>query len=66
MAELVDDGVTGWVVPVRSPGALAAGIQKALVADTAVGAAGRNRAESMFAAAAMVSEFASLYDEVAS
>jgi len=47
--ELVDDGVTGRVVPVGDPGALAAAVQ-ALVADPAttarLAAAGRDRVEA--------------------
>lgn len=50
-AELVEDGVNGYVVPMRNPGALAARIN-ALLGDrekmAAMGRAGRRRAEEEF------------------
>jgi glycosyltransferase involved in cell wall biosynthesis len=66
VAELVEDRVSGWLVPAGAPAVLADGIRHALVADAvAVGAAGRGRAEAMFAAPAMAAHFADLYAEVA-
>ncbi len=66
VAELVDDGVSGWLVPASDPAALATAIRVALAADgVVVGGAGRRRAESMFAAPAMATRFADLYAEVA-
>jgi glycosyltransferase involved in cell wall biosynthesis len=64
--ELVDHGVTGWLVPPAAPVALADAIRTALAADrTAIGQAGRRKAEAMFAAPLMASRFTELYDEVA-
>ena len=66
VAELIEDGVSGWVVPPASPAALASAIRDALAdAGSSVGAAARHRAEAMFAAPAMATRFADLYAEVA-
>jgi glycosyltransferase involved in cell wall biosynthesis len=64
--ELVEHGRTGWVVPIARPIALADAMRSALASDrVAIGAAGRARAESRFAAPVMASAFEALYDEVA-
>ncbi|MGH8896664.1 MAG: glycosyltransferase [Egibacteraceae bacterium] len=65
--ELVDHGVTGWLVPAASPPALAKAILEALACDLkATATAGRRRALEHFSASAMARAFAQVYEEVAS
>lgn len=63
--ELVQDGVTGMLVPARDPQALAAALA-AYVADPALaarhGQAGRERIEFHYSVTAMVQAYVSLYD----
>lgn len=65
--EAVDDGVTGRVVPVQDPPALAAALI-AVLPDPAerdrLGAAGRRRFESRFSASRMVDATLAVYDEI--
>jgi glycosyltransferase involved in cell wall biosynthesis len=62
--ELVDDGVTGWLVPPAAPERLAHGVLRALDRDLEqVGAAGRRRAEELFSAAAMTRGFQRVYED---
>jgi len=66
--EVVADGVTGLLVPLRSPTALAQAI-RTLVDDPwlaqRLGKAGRARVEAEFHADAMVARFADLYEQLA-
>ena len=66
--EVVDDGATGRLVPMRDFVALARGIRE-LIRDPGLarrmGEAGRARVEAEFRAATMVDRFASLYEEIA-
>jgi glycosyltransferase involved in cell wall biosynthesis len=66
--EVVDDGVTGRLVPMRDPPALAKAIRE-LVRDPEqarrMGEAGRARVEAEFRASTMVERFAKLYEEIA-
>ena len=63
--EAVEDGVTGRLVPVRDPAALADALVQ-LLTDTdkagAMGAAGRRRFEERFTAERMVDETLAAYD----
>ena len=65
--EAVEDGVTGRVVPVQDPPALAAALI-AVLSDRAererLGAAGRSRFESRFSASRMVDATLGVYDEI--
>ncbi|NUZ05144.1 TIGR03088 family PEP-CTERM/XrtA system glycosyltransferase [Schlegelella sp. ID0723] len=65
--ELVEDGVTGVVVPAADPGALAAAIT-ALAVDPArtatLGRAARAAAEARFALEAMTASYRTLYDRM--
>jgi glycosyltransferase involved in cell wall biosynthesis len=64
--ELVEQGVSGWLVPPSAPTALAAALRTALASDlAAAGAAARRRAEDRFSAPVMTARFARLYEEVA-
>lgn len=66
LPELVEDGVTGWLVRAASPPDLAQGILQALNGDlTAAGEAGRKRAWERFTARTMASAFAHVYEEAA-
>jgi glycosyltransferase involved in cell wall biosynthesis len=65
LPELVDDGVTGLLVPVDDPGALARAIADAL-ARPGLGAAGRERARAGFSVARMADRTAALYAAVCS
>ena len=63
--EVVDEGVTGLLVPARSPEALAEAIAR--LADdppraVAMGAAGRTRVEATFSITRMVDQYAGVYD----
>jgi glycosyltransferase involved in cell wall biosynthesis len=61
------DGVTGFVVPVRSPDQLAAALQKLLVDPdlrARMGAAGRNRVEEHYSSAATARAVSDLYAEL--
>jgi glycosyltransferase involved in cell wall biosynthesis len=65
--EAVEDGVTGRVVPVQDPAALAAALIAVLGDATErarLGAAGRQRFESRFSAARMVDATVAVYDEL--
>jgi len=69
LAEAVADGTTGFLVPPADKAALAR--QTRLLLDDpdrrqAMGAAGRQRAATAFAAAAMVARFADLYEALSS
>jgi glycosyltransferase involved in cell wall biosynthesis len=63
--EVIDDGVTGYVVPPSDPAAMAAALER-YVRDPALaarhGAAGRERVMRNYNMAAMVSAYQSLYD----
>lgn len=65
--EVVQDGQTGWLVPVGDPEQLASAIQR-LRRDPSearrFGAAGRARVESEFNVVRMVREYEALYEEV--
>jgi sugar transferase (PEP-CTERM/EpsH1 system associated) len=67
VAMVVEDGVTGTLVPVANPVALASAVA-AYAADERLrrlhGEAGRARAEAHFSLRAMTSAYESLYDEV--
>ena len=63
--ELVQNGITGWIVPPSSPRALAEAIVNALGIDLKPFAeAGRQRVEEKFSAAAMTDGFTSAYRAV--
>ncbi len=66
--EVVDDGATGRLVPMRDFVALARGIRE-LIRDPEkarrMGEAGRARVEAEFRATTMVERFAKLYEEIA-
>ena len=66
--ELVVDGVTGRLVPAKSPGELADAMQSILVQPElrrAMAAAGRARAESEFSLEVMLERYRTMYCEVA-
>jgi glycosyltransferase involved in cell wall biosynthesis len=67
--EAVEDGVTGRLVPVQDPAALAAALA-AVIADRTgrerLGAAGRSRFESRFSAERMVDATLAVYEELRS
>jgi glycosyltransferase involved in cell wall biosynthesis len=66
VGELVDDGVTGWLVPPSAPVSLADAIRGALGADrTRIAVAARQRAERLFAAPVMTRAFDAIYRELA-
>jgi glycosyltransferase involved in cell wall biosynthesis len=65
--EVVEDGVTGRVVPVRDPAALAAALSAVLrdpVGRERMGAAGRQRFEARFSADRMVAGTLAVYEEL--
>jgi len=66
--EVVEDGVTGLLVPIRNPPALAQAI-RSVIADPALartlGEAGRARVEAEFGVDLMVERFAALYEGLA-
>ena len=66
--EVVADGSTGLLVPVRTPTALAEAI-RTVIGDPELarrlGAAGRSRVEAEFRAEVMVERFADLYEQLA-
>jgi starch synthase (maltosyl-transferring) len=66
--ELVEDGVTGFLVPIEAPETLARRIL-ALLLDPgkafAMGQAGRDRAASRFSVRAMVKAYETLYEQLA-
>jgi glycosyltransferase involved in cell wall biosynthesis len=65
--ELVEDGVTGWLVPVGRADALARTLLAALGRDlTPIGEAGRRRARSRFSSGAMAEGFERAYEAAAS
>lgn len=67
--EVIDEKVTGLLVPARDPEALAGAIASLLVdreRAIAMGAAGRARVGEKFSLDAMVRRYASIYDEAAS
>ncbi|HZV66935.1 MAG TPA: glycosyltransferase, partial [Telluria sp.] len=63
----IDDGVTGFVVPVSDPAAMAEALAR-YVADPALaerhGAAGRERVLRKYNMTAMVAAYESLYDSL--
>jgi len=63
--ELVEDGVTGFLVAPQSPSAIASAVARYL-ADPALarqhGAAGRKRVEEEFSISAMIARYTELYD----
>jgi glycosyltransferase involved in cell wall biosynthesis len=66
--EVVEDGVTGLLVPLQNPPALTRAIQKIIDDPTyarTLGEAGRARAEAEFGANLMISRFADLYEQLA-
>ncbi len=66
--EVVQDGVTGLLVPIQHPPALAQAIRTVIEdRDLAhrLGAAGRARAETEFRADTMIARFAALYEQLA-
>jgi sugar transferase (PEP-CTERM/EpsH1 system associated) len=67
LPEVIDDGVTGSVVPASSPAAMAAALER-YVRDPALaaqhGAAGRERVQRHYNMAAMVAAYQSLYDSL--
>jgi glycosyltransferase involved in cell wall biosynthesis len=67
LAEVVDEGITGFLVPLGDRAAMAAKV-RVLIDDPTIaarmGEAGRVRATERFATARMVEQFAQLYDEV--
>jgi glycosyltransferase involved in cell wall biosynthesis len=65
--EVVVDGVTGFLVPARDPGAMAAAIVQLLKDDRlrrTMGEAGRTRACTMFSAERMVKDTLHVYERV--
>ena len=67
VAREVEDGVTGFVVPARSPDQLAAALQKLLVDPdrrAGMGAAGRARVEEHYSSAVTAREISDLYAEL--
>jgi len=67
MPELVEDGVTGIVVPPDDPGAMAAAIDKVLSDDTlrvAMGTAGAARVAARFSAGGVARQLVDLYEEL--
>lgn len=65
--EIVRDGVDGYLVPPRDPGALADGIRSVLSLPDrgrALGASGRERAERSFSTEAMLANYQCLYREL--
>jgi colanic acid/amylovoran biosynthesis glycosyltransferase len=65
MAEAVDDGVEGRVVPVRDADALADGVRAVMADARAMGAAGRRRVEDGHDLRDQVRAFAHLFRDVA-
>jgi glycosyltransferase involved in cell wall biosynthesis len=66
--EVVDDGVTGLLVPLRDPVHLTRAIRRVIEEDglaTRLGDAGRSRVEAEFGAGLMVQRFAALYEQLA-
>jgi glycosyltransferase involved in cell wall biosynthesis len=64
VSRVVDDGVTGYVVPARSPDALANALRKLLsdpVQRRRMGTAGRRRVEEKFSSEAMARAIGDLY-----
>lgn len=67
--ELVEDGKTGLLVPLRNPVAMAEAVRTYIVDSgklTGHGQAGRRRAESRFSVEAMVNGYLAVYDAVLS
>ena len=63
--ELVDEGVTGWLVPVSEPLVLADTLRDALASDRgAIGAAASRKASAQFAAPTMAARFTDIYSEL--
>ncbi len=63
--EVIDDGVTGFVVPASDPAAMAAALERYVRAPelaAAHGAAGRERVQRHYNINAMVTAYQSLYD----
>jgi glycosyltransferase involved in cell wall biosynthesis len=66
--EMIDDGVTGVLVPPSDPGAMAAALRRVLAtgdAGAAMGAAARRRVESEFTLAGKMLRYEQLYAEAA-
>jgi glycosyltransferase involved in cell wall biosynthesis len=69
LPELVEDGLTGYVVPPADPGTLAARLRDLVLhADLrrAMGAAGRARVRQLFSPQRMAAEMAAVYDRLLS
>jgi starch synthase len=64
LPEIVDDGVTGLLVPPDDPDALAAALASALERARELGAAGRARAVAEFPAGRPAEELDRLYREL--
>jgi sugar transferase (PEP-CTERM/EpsH1 system associated) len=65
--EVIDDGVTGFVVPPSDPEAMAAALERYVLEPAlgvAHGAAGRERVQRKYNMAAMVAAYESLYDSL--
>ncbi|MGH9321440.1 MAG: GT4 family glycosyltransferase PelF [Vicinamibacteria bacterium] len=65
--EIVEDGVTGFIVPPRDPAALASAIERLLRSPDLgrkLGASGRSRVQREFSLEAMVRRNQEIYDEV--
>jgi glycosyltransferase involved in cell wall biosynthesis len=66
--EVVDDGVTGLLVPLRDPPNLTRAIRRVIEEEglaRRLGEAGRARAEAEFGVDLMVERFAALYEQLA-
>jgi glycosyltransferase involved in cell wall biosynthesis len=64
LPELVDDGVSGILVPAEDPAGLAEAVTRALSDAASLGAAGRDRAHHEFSVARMTDATLALYETV--
>ena len=65
--ELLEDGVSGLLVPPRDPDAMAAAMQRLIDAPAlaqTMGAAGRRRAETHYSSTAYIAGVVRVYDDV--